>query len=321
MLKESLDRYFRAPAPRAHDAVAALREHATTQRLSQGVGPVREQGRHPMKGLTRPLRERFFPHYVGVQKRKSKGSSRVVGDKVHAQIHHRIECMRPGNTKEDCRCATKPRRNRWHRFTKQAFDVFARLELTPAAAEVPILSKRGGFATRLDVIAYRWKGDPVKQRSVILSIKTGYTTGRAVNRHGQTMEAPLHEVPCTPENHNQLQALCEMHTLETEYDIHFDDYILLYLGQNNRLGYHTEGLRPWTRAKSLRNKVFERLQNTAPAQCCLLSSITRTSSTLCQDRPRAHGSRLAMPTRTIRLRLHCSVHRSQWGQGRAHSAA
>ncbi len=267
MLKESLDRYFHPPREeqprRGGDALVALRQHATTQRLSRGMGPVRENGRHPMKGLTRPLRKCFFPRYLGVQKRKSKGSTRAVGDRVHAQIHHRIECMRRGRPKEDCQCEKRPRSNRWHRFTKQAFAVFDRLDLTPIAAEVPIISKRGAFATRLDVIAYRWMDDRAKRRSVIISIKTGYTTGRAVNRTGQNMEGPLNAVASTPENHNQLQAMCEMHTLEEEYDIHFDDYILLYLGQNTPEGYHTERLSPWTRSKSLRRKVFEQLQNTA----------------------------------------------------------
>jgi hypothetical protein len=100
----------------------------------------------------------------------------------------------------------------------QALKKLKELELTPERAEVPIISHSSRTATRIDMICTRWKGKTKQERSVIVSIKTGYHfAGFNVNKLKQTLEQPLNNIESTLRNHNQLQACCELAIIREEY--------------------------------------------------------------------------------------------------------
>lgn len=202
------------------------------------------------KGFTRLLKAQFYPHYDGVKRRRNGRSSRKNGTMVHRQLYHMIECMRRKKGLCDCKIKTNPKR--LNKYTNQALSKMTELGITPKASEVHILNKLASRCTSLDIIGTRWG-----KRSVIISIKTGYACGYEKNLTNQCMKLPLEEIPCTEQNQNLLQSMLETITLEKEYKLKFDDYILIYLGQGPKGEAQEEYLPQWCLNSDLREKVYQ----------------------------------------------------------------
>lgn len=183
-----------------------------------------------LEGITKTLKACFYPDYKAATNNRST-SSKNVGSKVHRQIYHMVECIekRGGN----CTCnGTKIYKNRLHRWTKQALNELAKLNITLVACEVPILCKRAERCTAIDAVGLMWKGTD-KEKSVHISFKTGYKVGYDVNTLGQFMQPPFANIVSTPKNHNELQLWMEKMILDIEYGITFDMHIIMYLGHGD----------------------------------------------------------------------------------------
>lgn len=246
-------------------ACRELARHPRTEACSSDPeGPVRWKGRG-YRGITRPLRSLFYPDYVGVVKHRHGRSSVDVGTRVHRHIYHKVECLGKCDCKKRhkpaclkrCKCSKRPRGT--HPYAKQAFAKLRELEMVPVACEVPIVSPGSNVATRLDMICVRFSGP--RARSAIVSVKTGYPAGSYdANPLGQRLASPFGSVLSTPKNHNQLQGTCELAILERDYGIRFDDYVLLYLGHDEKGRAKAEHLEPWARTEKARNAVLDAMK-------------------------------------------------------------
>jgi hypothetical protein len=173
-------------------------------------------------GLISTIHKKFYPSYERVE--RHQGTSSIdTGIRVHRQLYHSIECT----SKKQCNCQVKTSMKRLNAMTLNAIRKFDELHFTPMAAEVPILCKQWNVGTRLDVVGYLWKGTP-RQTSCIISIKTGYSSGRNRSK-GDHLSKPLDRVKSNEQNHNQLQSLCEHCILRFEYDLIFKRYFIIYL--------------------------------------------------------------------------------------------
>jgi len=224
------------PAVSVVSAVDLLLEHPTTKKLSldtnAGYGFLfTETGKEPVHlyGITDEIKRVFNPNYV-IPGCKSGKSAIKTGSTVHYQLYHMIECEQ--KRKGNCICTgKKTHKGRLHKLTVQALDKYAELEITVEACEVIIMSKGAERATAIDAIGKRWKGTP-NERSVEISIKTGYRVGYDTNLTGKHMVYPLDSLVSCPKNHNNLQLLIEKMILEVDYNIRFDDYLTIYLGKS-----------------------------------------------------------------------------------------
>jgi len=127
------------------------------------------------------MKSTFFPDYREVKKR-SGTSSKKIGDMVHRQLFHAIECVKNGR---ECTCLIKTSMSRLHRFTKQAITKLKELQIEITNAEVPILCRGANVCTHLDMIGRRKCGN-----NVIISTKTGYATTFDQNPLKQRMKKP-----------------------------------------------------------------------------------------------------------------------------------
>lgn len=217
MERATLDRYTNH---KNHpDSLVKLLNHKLAKTIvdDDPEGPVhwkrkRDGSVRTYEGITRPLMRLFYPTFKGISKNRTGRSSRTIGSRVHRQLFHTIECKRRGM----CLCKTKTRK--LNKYTVQALDKLKELDLTPECAEIPIVSHSSRTATRIDMICTRWKGSQGLERSVIVSIKTGYHCGGFdVDKLNQILESPLAHVRSTPRNHNQLQACCELAIIREDY--------------------------------------------------------------------------------------------------------
>jgi hypothetical protein len=217
----------------ANQSVESLLNHPRTQQLSQNknmvfVWKAPGQPVRMYKGMTKRIRKLFYPTFTVSERKRKRGTSSIdTGNRVHRQIYHMIEC-----TKGKCTCTTRTNPNRLHKFTKQFFAACKRMEITPMASEVCLLCEQGGFCTRLDAVGYRYKGTP-QQRSVIISIKTGYSGGLDIAGSVNKLLEPLDSLDNTSRTHAFLQCAMEREILKREYEIEFDDAIVFFLGQGN----------------------------------------------------------------------------------------
>lgn len=249
-----------------NDAIFELRNHRLTPQLSREdntfVWTVYGQKRM-MGGLTKLIRRRFYPDAPEFKKKKHNNNRRIIasrgkttGTRVHRQIYHMIVCVKLKSC--DCKIKTNPKK--LNVLTKQAFQVFKQLEFTPLDAEVMILSETARFCTQLDVIGYKWYGTS-KQRSVIISIKTGYSDNFDKSKGNKMMLEPLNSLLSTAQNHNQLQGMLERYILKKEYGVHFDDYYIIYLGHKKDGSAHIETLAPWCTSEDMCEKVYSSLRS------------------------------------------------------------
>ena len=247
-------------------ACGELLAHPRTAACSSDPeGPVRWKGRG-YRGITRPLRALFYPDYEEPLKRRHGRSSLAVGTRVHRHLYHKLTCLKGCRCKKKrhesdcvrrCKCAARPRG--LHPYAKQALAKLRELEMVPMGCEVPLVSPSANVATRLDMICVRWSGP--RARSVIVSVKTGYPAGSYdVDANDRTLARPFGSVPSTPKNHNQLQGTCELAILGRDYDIHFDDYVVLYLGHDERGAAKAEQLEPWAKSEKAQDAVLGALK-------------------------------------------------------------
>ncbi len=220
-------------APRSNHLIAELLDHPCTSGITQdpqtmayrvqadcsGCGIPRVTG-----GLFGRLRANFYPDRIsaGAIKRKKGTSSRVSGIRIHRQVHHMVMCEKEG-AKCDCTVKTNPKR--LNKYTVALLDKFKELDIEPIATEVPIFCRKGGFCTRLDMLAMR-SGIPL-----IISLKTGHSVGYNRDSRNTFLAAPFAHVKATTKNINQLQACSEHQILKREYGLSFKDYMIVYLGK------------------------------------------------------------------------------------------
>lgn len=191
------------------------------------------------QGITRSIKECFFPDYEFPVHRRGK-SSKKIGEKVHRQICHQVECIE--RRLGECVCiGGPPNYRKVHPWAQQAFDCMRQMNIEPMACEIPILSQRAQRCTRIDAIGIRRLGEP-SQSTVHISFKTGYDVSYDVNSLGQKMKSPLNNIISSPKNHNKLQLLIEKMILKVEYGIEFDEHIIMYLGHGEMAKPHVEGL-------------------------------------------------------------------------------
>ena len=249
MERESIHMYFaKKKTVPSENHVESLLSHPRTSkiRFDRKKKKFVYDGRM-VDGLTRPIRNAFFPDYYGIKRRRNGRSSVEVGTRVHRQIHHVIRCEgRWNDSPRTCDCEIKTNPRRLHKYTKKLLATLDLLNLTPFASEVPVFSSIANACTQLDVVCYRWRKDPDKRRSVVISLKTGYASGHDRSPSGETMRGALSGVESCPKNHNQVQGACERFLLKEEYGIEFDDYFIVYLGHGrDGNGVLIENLTHW----------------------------------------------------------------------------
>ena len=242
------------------NAVESLLNHEWTKQLKyDGVSFVwNREGDQPirMKGITMLTKSRFYPYYSPIRNKKGV-SSKQTGTRVHRQIYHMIECVK--KRKGECICVgVKTSANRLHRWTQQALDQFSTLEIEPDACEIPIMCLHANKCTAIDVIGTMCRGKP-SEKSVHISIKTGYQKDYDTNSQSSRMREPLGKVLSSPQNHNLLQLLIEKMILEKEYQIIFDEYIIIYLGHYDfdkpRVEYLKESI--WCKNTEISSRVYD----------------------------------------------------------------
>lgn len=180
-------------------------------------GPVLA-GRKTYEGLTRRLHAKACPDVRWPRGRGPLSSTRALGDRIHRQLYHAVECRGKSKSKgQKCDCPGRPgRRHRWTRLGLARLE--ARFELL--AAEVPILSARARFGTRIDLIGRSKRSG----RSVVFEIKTG---ARSRAAFGKAFAAPFADVPCTEANFDFLQVSAELAAArEMGCDAPDDAYVL-----------------------------------------------------------------------------------------------
>ncbi len=213
-------------APRTDACTRLLRHPMTKKCIMSSDGPVKwfgiDQKIKSYQGVTNSLREAMYPLFVQDKRFYYGSSSSALGDKIHSQIYHVVEC------KESCTCPKKFKV--LHEWTKKAFECLISEKISPEACEVPIVSERAMKATRVDMIATRNKGHPTNERSVLVSVKTRHR-GLMYDLEDPTtmLEAPFEDVYSNPKNHDQLQLCCEASILKHEYGIVFDEFVVLYV--------------------------------------------------------------------------------------------
>jgi hypothetical protein len=209
------------------DACKRLLNNSMTKKcIMSGDGSVQWVG-HDQKlksypGVTNALRESMYPTFQTDHRFYYGSSSAELGTRIHRQIYHVVMC----GDYEKCETKTV----KLHPWVKKAFDLLISEKLYPESCEVPIISEIGLKATRVDMICTRNKGDPDRESSVLVSVKTRHR-GLQYDLEDpfNMLEPPFEKVYSNPKNHDQLQLCCETAILRHEYKIEFDEHLILYL--------------------------------------------------------------------------------------------
>lgn len=174
-------------------------------------------------GLSKKMKRTFYPEREDTN-RKRGSSSLQGGERVHRQIYHMIHCKKLAS----CDCKVKTNESRLNQLTINAFKKMKEIEFTPIDAEVPLLSLKSNFCTRVDVVGYLWKGTE-RQTSCFIELKTGYSQQWKRDGKKSYFLAPLNEVYASSRNINQLQTACCHSVLSEEHKINFPSCFVLYL--------------------------------------------------------------------------------------------
>jgi hypothetical protein len=176
-------------------------------------------------GLTRKLKRIFHPQSKINKKKNNSGSSIQNGNRIHRLLYHEYHCTKS----EYCDCGiAQPNRN--NSFVKNAKKIIESENITIIECEIPIVSENAQTATALDMIGYSNKGK-ANEKSVIISIKTGYEIGYEKDSKGWMMQGPFKDIKSNSKQHNQLQGFAEYNILKKDYGLTFDEYIILYLAR------------------------------------------------------------------------------------------
>lgn len=180
-------------------------------------------------GLTKRLKSTFHPQSsISKQSRirNPSGSSIVTGNRVHRLLYHQYHCKKS----ECCDCGLiQP--NRKNEFVENAKRILAEEKIDIEDCEVPVLYEKAMIGTCLDMIGYISKGTK-GQKSLIVSIKTGYGSGYDRDSEGWNMQFPFTDVKSSSKEHNQLQGFAEYTILQKDYGLKFDEYRILYLSKD-----------------------------------------------------------------------------------------
>ena len=157
-------------------------------------------------------------------------SSKTLGLRVHREVEHWAE----GNPVK-----------RPHRFTKQILLELKKLNLIPVEPEVPLISFKGAFLTRSDLICKHIGRDD----TVVVSLKTGGSLG--YTKH-QGDCAHLKGLKSCVKNHHQLQLACEVACIEHEYNIPVLNAFVIYAGFGKKKLSKVDSLLPIFRTAKFR---------------------------------------------------------------------
>jgi len=206
-----------------------------------------------LNGLTRTIKKKFFPNFSYDKMTKRKVcSSKKTGIRVHSELYHHYHCSFV-EFKDDCRCECVSNSNKFHRYTKQAIEMFKKMEIEINDSEVIIFSRELKIATKIDMIGTRWKGTD-KEKMVVISIKTG---SHNKYRKPDKMIGPLNFVDSIPSNHAQLQSMVEHMILEKEYNVKVTEYYILYLTNGDTIVEYLSG---WCLDTKNRQNVYDFLK-------------------------------------------------------------
>ena len=208
------------------------------------------------KGLTRKLKKAFHPQSKISVKNRIKtpsGSSIENGTRVHRLLYHHFHCKKS----EYCDCGiSQP--NRKNEFVENAKKKLIEEKIDIEECEIPILSEKLSIATCLDMIGYISKNTK-GQKSVIISIKTGYGPGYNRDSEGWNMQFPFKDLKSCSKEHNQLQGFAESEILHKDYNLKFDEYLILYLSKDLK-DCKIERSEDWWNKKSIQEDFYNCLQ-------------------------------------------------------------
>jgi hypothetical protein len=207
-------------------------------------------------GLTKRLKTIFHPESKVERKASSDpGSSIKNGTRVHRLLYHHYHC----NQSEYCDCGLL-HADQKNPFVENAKKLIESEKLTVVDCEIPIYSASASLCTCLDMIGYRNKGS-VAEKSVIISIKTGYGSGYDRDAKGWKMHAPFKDIKSSSKQHNQLQGFAEYNILKRDYNLCFDEYLILYLSKDES-NCRVEISESWWRSKPTEDDFFARMKVT-----------------------------------------------------------
>jgi hypothetical protein len=229
--------------------------------LSSGFGVKdRDEGGYYVKnssrimgGLTKTMKRVFYPDRPDTI-RKRGTSSMGLGSLVHRQLYHMIHCAK----KNSCDCKTKTNPKKLNVLVKNALETMKTYDFTPIDAEVPILTEKGDFCTRLDIVGVVGK-DTSKPITSFIEIKTGYDKQWKRDGKGSKFSKPLDDVFASSRNINQLQTACCYTILSEEHGFDFDNCYVMYIKKNLKECFLETPAKWWWKNKSIRESMYKRL--------------------------------------------------------------
>ena len=210
-----------------------------------------------VRGLAVSLKGVFYP---GFKKPASYGnSSTALGIRVHREMEHWVNGAPEETTKKRSSSSTSstkaPRKKKLHPFTVQFQRALAKLGLQPTAAEVPLLSYRGHFLTRSDLICRRFDRDEL----VVVSLKTGYNRGYSMAGKRKPCLG-IHRPNCF-KTHHQIQLGLEVASIEEDYGIKVAGAYVIYAGWGTKKQTRIDPLEPWARTADNRSIMFQMMRH------------------------------------------------------------
>lgn len=144
-----------------------------------------------------------------------------------------------------------------HPYTASIRDVMARKGLVPVASEVPLVSKRGVYYTKLDILCQR------RKEYHVVSIKTGY--GPDISTWKTRCDNECFKLRRSVVNQHNMQIACEMYCLRREYGLNVKSGIIIYAGFGPQRSVTTLDCKDWAYNDKFLDKVHDGLRARAPA--------------------------------------------------------
>ena len=171
-----------------------------------------------VRGLTKTIKSTFCP----MSKKPKRGnSSKAIGLRVHKQV----ELWANGKTPK-----------RLHPYAASMIKFLKKYEVV--AAELPLLSVKGHFLTRFDLLCKNSRG------LILVSLKTG---GNRMFKSGKHLCKLIPSQKDSVYVQHQLQVALERQCLEEEYGIKIHRSLVLYAGFGVKKELRKEWQAPWTR--------------------------------------------------------------------------
>lgn len=242
----------------------ALSSHPRNQMASRGSNVRLANGCKKIRGVTKPLRKHFYPHYRYIISRRGN-SSLSIGTLAHRQLEAWATGapppVRPSRKKGE-----PPEPIPEHRFTTQFKDALKERELKPVTAEYPLLSKHGLYLTYADLLCEDADGG-----LVVVSLKTGYD--ESLIKHKSRCKGILRGLTNCSANHHWLQLACEVYTLMYEYKIPVKHAFVLYAGYGRTRSTMGLPLPAWGYSQSYMRRVHYVMAKDSPIKVARMSHI------------------------------------------------